>query len=285
MGDTTIEWTKIHRADGSFAPGYTFNGWWGCEHAPPAHEPHVPVHERDVSSPACHNCYAEAFAKRVGHGDTWGTSSHWRFFGDGHWDDPIKWQREAAAMNETRAVFCGSMMDIGEDRRELDVHRDRIFALVEKTLNLRWLILTKRPDSLRRLVPWKGAWPNNAWFGVTVEKRAYLWRADEALKADAPVHFISYEPALGEVDFRRVLGSKRGTVQWLIFGTESGGKARLVPHELAASVVSQCRETGASPFIKQLDAKLLQLGRRGQAIKDLDAFPPDLRIREMPKGV
>lgn len=285
MGDTTIEWTRIQRDDGTLTPGYTYNGWWGCEHAPAALDPLLSADKQDKSSPACDNCYAESFAKRVGHGDTWGTDSHWRFFADAHWNEPLKWQREAAALGEQHAVFCGSMMDIGEDRRELDPHRDRICALVEQTPNIRWLLLTKRPDSLRRLVPWKGQWPDNAWFGVTVEKRAYLWRADEALKSDAPVHFISYEPALGPVDFRRVLGNKRGSVQWLIFGTESGGRARVVPHELAHEVVLQCRETGASPFIKQLDAALLQIGRRGQAIKAMDNFPPDLRIREMPKGV
>ncbi len=66
--NSEIEWTH-----------HTFNPWWGC----------VRVSE------ACRNCYAEAWAKRTGHGDTWGVSGRRRFLSDNYWREPIKWQRAA----------------------------------------------------------------------------------------------------------------------------------------------------------------------------------------------
>lgn len=277
---TSIEWTIREEKDGTIIPGYTFNPYWGCTHASGAVDPNTGV--ADPSSPACDNCYAEAWANFTGHPGIWTEGGRRRFFGDAHWNHVREWQAEAAKLNQQRLVFCGSMCDIGERREDLVEHQQRTFELVEETKNLVWLFLTKRPEGLREIVPWKKDWPDNAWFGVTVESRPYLWRIEEALKANAACHFVSYEPALSEVDFRPYLGAQRGKVQWLIFGTESGTKARVVPHDRAASVIKQCRETGAKPFIKQLDSALLQLGRRGKAYKALAGFPEPLRIREWP---
>ncbi|MEP6912493.1 MAG: DUF5131 family protein, partial [bacterium] len=47
-----IEWTH-----------HTFNPWWGCKKV----------------SPACDHCYAELWAKRMGH-QLWGTDAPRRFF-------------------------------------------------------------------------------------------------------------------------------------------------------------------------------------------------------------
>ena len=65
--NSKIEWTD-----------HTFNPWWGCEKV----------------SPACANCYAEAFAKRTGN-NVWGRKSERRFFGDKHWAEPLKWDARA----------------------------------------------------------------------------------------------------------------------------------------------------------------------------------------------
>lgn len=65
--DTRIEWTH-----------HTFNPWWGCVRV----------------SDACDHCYAETWAKRFGE-DVWGAKSERRFFGDAHWKEPLKWDREA----------------------------------------------------------------------------------------------------------------------------------------------------------------------------------------------
>jgi protein gp37 len=267
MGETSIEWCRRLRQDRTRMPGYSFNPWWGCWKI----------------SHACKACYADTFATRIGMADLWERNGRRRFFGDKHWNEPLRWNAKAAALNEHHAVFCASMADVGEDHPALVPHRNRLWDLIARTPNLLWLLLTKRPVELLSMVPWAlGQWPSTVWLGVTVESPAYLWRAHEALKARASVTFVSHEPALEPVDFRPVLG--RGKVEWLIVGTEQthASKARTTPNELAANVIAQCRETGARPFVKQLDAGLLQLGRKGEVVSDLDKLPPHLRVREWP---
>lgn len=93
--DSKIEWTH-----------HTFNPWWGCSKV----------------SPACVNCYAEAWSKRVG-AKVWGRSSERRFFGEKHWSEPIKWNQEAEETGERRRVFCASMADVFELRTDLKIWR------------------------------------------------------------------------------------------------------------------------------------------------------------------
>lgn len=201
MGTTTkISWTD-----------HTFNPWWGCERV----------------SPACRFCYAEAFAKRTGH-PVWGADAPRRFFGEKHWAEPLKWNRAAEAEGRPHRVFCASMADVFEDRRDLDESRARLFELIEATPWLRWQLLTKRPERVTSLVPahWiTGNWPGNAWIGTTVEDQE---RADERLPhlvaIPAPVRFLSCEPQLGRITLHRWLRS--GDVHWVIVGGESGPRHR-----------------------------------------------------------
>lgn len=269
MGETSIEWCKRKRTDGTLMPGFSWNPWWGCWKI----------------SPACKQCYAETWAKRIGMADLWEKNGRRRFFGDKHWNDPIRWNRKAAELGEIHAVFCASMADVGEDHPALMPHRARLWDLIARTPNLLWLLLTKRPTELLTMVPWApGQWPSTVWLGVTVETPEYLWRVQEALRARASVTFISHEPALEPVDFRPHLGAGPGRAEWLIVGTEQthSSKARTTPNELASDVIAQCRETGAKPFVKQLDAGLLQLGRKGEVVSELDKLPAHLRVREWP---
>lgn len=176
-------------------------------------------------SPACDNCYAERDSKRYGF-SIWGKDSPRRFFGEKHWDSPLKWDRDAAKIGERRRVFCASMADVMEDRRDLDDSRGRLWQLIENTPNLDWLLLTKRPMNFRRFLP--GAWlteaRQNVWLMTTVESPEWLWRIDEILKIPAIVHGVSYEPAMAAVDFAPYLAPDK--VNWLVCGGESGPRAR-----------------------------------------------------------
>lgn len=193
--NSRIEWTN-----------HTFNPWWGC----------VKV------SPACKHCYAESWAKRVGQ-KVWGINADRRFFGDKHWAEPLKWNAVAEADGQRARVFCASMADVGEDRRDLDPHRERLWELIEATPYLDWLVLTKRPEVLIDLVPWQGNWPANVWAGTTVESQEYAEERLPALaKIPAQVRFISAEPLLGPVDIKPWAES----LHWVITGGESGPHAR-----------------------------------------------------------
>lgn len=193
--NSRIEWTN-----------HTFNPWWGCVKL----------------SPACKHCYAESWAKRVGQ-SVWGINADRRFFGDKHWAEPLKWDKAAAASGERARVFCASMADVFEDRRDLDPARRQLWELIEATPNLDWLLLTKRPELVMRMAPWGDHWPTNVWIGTTVELQQYaVERLPHLIEIPAAVRFISAEPLLGPIDIRPWVEN----LDWVITGGESGPKAR-----------------------------------------------------------
>ena len=110
--NSAIEWCR-----------HTFNPWWGCTRV----------------SPACEHCYAEVFAKRLGLG-VWGVQAYRRFFGDAHWNEPVRWNRKAATAGIRERVFSGSMCDVFEDRPDLEPHRRRLLG-------------PDRGDAVARLAP------------------------------------------------------------------------------------------------------------------------------------
>src|ERR1700719_3859010 len=141
--NSSIEWTD-----------HTFHPWWGCSKV----------------SPACDNCYAELWAKRMGQ-QVWGNAAPRRFFSDAHWNEPLTWNDDADAAGQRKRVFCASMADVFERRAELNPQRTRLWQLIEETPSLDWLLLTKRPQNIAKMVPWDREWPTNLWRGTTVERR------------------------------------------------------------------------------------------------------------------
>lgn len=219
--NSKIEWTD-----------HTFNPWWGC----------VKV------SPACKHCYAEAWAKRVG-AAVWGANAPRRFFGEAHWKEPERWNREAERRGVRERVFCASMADVFEDRRDLDVWRDKLATLIARTPSLDWLLLTKRPDKAVALAPWKGEWPQNVWLGTTAETQAWAQRRlPELLRTPAQVRFLSCEPLFAALDLGEWLGSG---VDWLITGGESGPRARPSNPAWFRALRDQCLANDVAFYFKQ----------------------------------
>lgn len=219
--NSKIEWTT-----------HTFNPWWGCTKV----------------SEACKNCYAEAWAKRLGQ-DVWGPKPQRRLMSDLHWKEPVKWDRAAIRSGQRPRVFCASMADVFEDREELIPHRARLFDLIEQTPNLDWLLLTKRPQNVLRLTRWGSIWPDNVWLGTTVELQE---RADELLpflaQIPARVRFISAEPLLGPLKIERYLET---VIDWVITGGESGPKARPASPRWFTDLHSQCMKHEVAFHFKQ----------------------------------
>ena len=216
--DSPITWTDS-----------TFNAWWGCFKI----------------SPGCKHCYADAFDHRLG-GDHWGEKAPRRFFGDKHWNEPLKWSAAAIDAGIRRRVFCSSMSDVFEDRRDLDPHRERLWKLIDATAGgLDWLLLTKRPDAMRRLWPWTTP-PANVWAGTTIESADYAWRADKLRAVPAAVRFVSYEPALGPVD-----GIDLTAIDWIVCGDEDGQKRRPADPSWFRSLRDRCERDGVAFHMKQ----------------------------------
>lgn len=226
MAETTnIEWTNA-----------TFNPWWGCTKV----------------SPGCAHCYAERDSKRYGF-KLWGPDSERRFFSDAHWNEPLKWNRKAQASGQPFRVFCASMADVFEDRRDLDAPRARLFDLIERTPFLTWLLLTKRPENMIRLGPdrWN-VWPTNVWALMTAEDQAHFdMRIKSFMSVPAGILGISYEPAKSRIDFRGYLGGAKGGIDWLICGGESGPGADPMHVSWARSARDQAVASGCAFFFKQ----------------------------------
>ena len=130
---TGISWTH-----------HTFNPWWGCTKV----------------SPGCKNCYAETFASRYGF-DVWGPGKARRTFSLAHWEEPLKWNRDAELAGERRRVFCASMADVFEAEAPAG-ELARLWALIRLTPWLDWLLLTKRAERIAESLPddWGEGYPN-----------------------------------------------------------------------------------------------------------------------------
>ena len=220
-----IEWTH-----------HTFNPWWGC----------IKV------SPACDNCYAELWAKRMGH-QLWGKHSPRRFFGEAHWREPIAWNQEAKTTGQRERVFCASMADVFERRADLNAERLRLWKLIETTPHLDWLLLTKRPQNIERLVPWRSDWPANVWLGTTVEnQRLAEKRLPFLLEIPAAVRFLSCEPLLGPLDLNDWFHKDNFyPIDWIIAGGESGPGCRPMHPDWVRSLLNQCQSFGVPFHFKQ----------------------------------
>lgn len=233
---TAIEWTDA-----------TFNPWWGCKRV----------------SPACAHCYADTLARRYGH-RLWDGDER-RFFSEQHWARPLRWNSAAEARLQPMRVFCASMADVFEDAPDLAPWRDRLWLLIEQTPWLEWQLLTKRPECVAEMVPWKTAWPRNVWIGTSVENGRHTFRVDALRELPAAVRFISAEPLLGSL----FLNGKPNRqpldltgVDWVIAGGESGPRFRAVELDWVRELRDACFDSGVPFFYKQQGGRTAKSGGR-----------------------
>ncbi len=290
-------------------------------------------------SEGCRNCYAEKIAARFsGHGQPYAglaTRSPHRWTGKvalvpEKLDEPLRWRKP-------RRVFVNSMSDLFHEGLSFE-DIDQVFAVMALCGSHTFQVLTKRLERMREYLLsrshsaayWNAAVPSgwslefqgvilarfplpNVWLGVSVEDQQTAdARIPILLDTPAAVRFVSYEPALGPVDFRRWLGGsldptlppaviadrwgKLG-LAWVIVGGESGPKARPCDIAWARGVRDQCRAAGVAFFMKQCGARPVfseeasALGRalrdggyklRSRSGDDPSEWPEDLRVREFP---
>lgn len=227
MGENSkIEWTD-----------HTFNPWIGCQHV----------------SPGCDHCYAETqnnFCKWDG--GSWGPHAPRKRTSDENWKNPIKWNADGKSFKKEHGhrprVFCASLADVF-DNQVPSAWRHDLFALIRECRRLDWLMLTKRPENILKMLPsdWGGGY-RNVWLGVTAEDQRWFDRRWKHLQnIPAAIKFISYEPAIGPLRL-----PKQGPFRdWLISGGESGGGARPLKPRWVREVIADCRLRGVAPFHKQ----------------------------------
>ena len=133
-------------------------------------------------------------------------------------------------------------------------------------------------------------WPlPNVILGVSVEDQETAnARIPPLLQTPAAKRFVSYEPALGPVDF-----AAYSRVDQIIIGGESGPGARPFDIAWARNTIRQCREAGVVCFVKQLGANAWDPGEPwggrptlhpmrivDRAGADPSEWPEDLRVQE-----
>lgn len=175
---------------------HSFNPWIGCQKV----------------SAECDKCYASdntfvRIQRKAGR-ELWGNQirSERHITAEANWRKPLAWNAAAIEAGERHRVFCASLADVFEDRDELHEPRERLFQLIMDTPGLDWLLLTKRPENVMRMVPesWRGGFPGQVWLGTSAGTQAAADdRIPHLLRCPAAVRFLSCEPLLGAV---KVLG-------------------------------------------------------------------------------
>lgn len=244
MKDTKISWCD-----------HTFNAWIGCTKI----------------NDACKFCYAESHDNRFYNESHWGPKTNRLITSDKYWNQPINWNKAAGLANIKQRVFCSSLSDVFEDHPQVKDTRKRLFELIEKTPNLIWMLLTKRPANIQGMIPldWlpslEGKVPDNVRFGLSIGNQVQfdeLWpEMEQAMyNLNAP-YFLSMEPLLGHVDFaafdesvvhqNKPMGRSRLLPTYIIVGGESGHKARPMHIAWVRHIKSQCELYGIKFHFKQ----------------------------------
>lgn len=210
--------TKIEWAD------HTFNPWMGCTKV----------------SPGCDNCYAEALMDTRYGKVSWGAGQDRVRTSQSNWNKVKGWDRNAKLAEARPFVFCASLADVFDN--EVDpMWRADLFALMEATPNLVWLLLTKRIGNVLKMTdPAAGnpCLPRNAAVGATIvnqeeyDRDAYkLWAVKD--RREPLFTFGSFEPLLGPVTLDDYAPDQ------IIVGGESGKTPRHMDLEWARSLRRQ----------------------------------------------
>lgn len=238
-------------------------------------------------SAGCANCYAERLNQRHGTQTSYtraGSEQGESFLDDAVLQKPLRWRKP-------RMVFVCSMTDLfGEWVGELWLKS--IFGVMLRSPRHTFQVLTKRPGRAAEFLADVKPMPN-VWLGVSVEdQKTADERIPKLLECPAAVRFVSYEPALGAVDFERIPGALREGaetchygeshqrrecdcafgIDWIIAGGESGPKARPSHPDIFRTARDQCQAAGVPFFFKQWGewAPLADLPYRESGYDDVD---------------
>jgi protein gp37 len=233
-------------------------------------------------SEGCRNCYAEAVAARFsGPGRPYAGLASFVTLGKGtlqervvpqwtgevrlieeHVRDPLKWK-------DPLRIFVNSMSDLFHPGVREEWLAE-IFEVMAKAPQHTYQILTKRPERMLEAMQtaadpdlmqsfqsiYRQPWPPPNWiFGVSIEdQESANYRLPILARCPVAQRMVSYEPAIGPVDFAAAMGGDPRAVlafDWIIVGGESGPRARPMHPDWPRSVRDLCSELGIPFFFKQ----------------------------------
>lgn len=193
-------------------------------------------------------------------------------------------------------IFINSLSDLFHERLSFE-RVDQVFHVAARNDRHDFQVLTKRSERMKNYskrmaglaigeieseshpeIQFPKTWPlPNVWLGVTVEnEETAAERIPALIDTPAAVRWISYEPALGPINWKRWLKG----IDWVVCGGESGPGARPMQPEWARAARDACEEAGVPYFFKQWGGKK-KAGRvlDGRTHNDF----PKSRIKGTPK--
>lgn len=249
----------------------TWNPWHGCTKV----------------SEGCKYCYMYRDKERYGQDPTTVMRSKSNF------NAPLKWK-------EPTLIFTCSWSDWFIE--DADEWRKEAWAIIKKTPQHTYQILTKRPERILQCLPddWGEGYPN-VWLGVSVENEKNVNRLWHLAHVPAKIRFVSAEPLLSHVYLGLDAAMQwngtqspdwntrmKNLIHWVIIGGESGNetgkyKYRECHFSWIEFIIQQCKEASVPVFVKQLGTFLgKELGLKDHHGGDIDEWPEHLRIREFP---
>jgi protein gp37 len=265
---------------------HTVNLWWGCFEV----------------NKACDNCYAKTWANRYHGPDLLWEQQGPRMFIKSAMNDLRRYQARAAKENRVYRVFMNSMSDLFEKSMPLVDHthmpfrasadgkyleteylRNEFFKQVEKCPNLFFILLTKRPSNISKMVPvhWLTNPPANVIYMTSCPDQESLDTLWPQLQKVPGKRGLSLEPLLGPINLSDMWvtcenceGSmsvpvegggvacpvcitpyqgKVPGIHWVICGGESGNSKDVRPMhpDWARGIRDQCVAAGVPFFFKQ----------------------------------
>jgi len=231
----------------------------------------------DPVSPGCSHCWHLAMCERMAKNPNIPDDKRRAYSGEGI---PILDSREFLAPQDLKKPARIGVQFMG-DLFHPNIHFDLIEMIFrEMELNPRhnFLILTKRPEQMRKFVylycyknreEFEALGWENIWLGVSVEdQQTANERIPILLQTPANNRFISAEPLLGPIDLCNLSGSansyyqclkpitgsggsNRARLDWVIAGGESGPYARPCALNWVCKLAGQCEDSRVPFFFKQ----------------------------------
>lgn len=251
-------------------------------------------------STGCLHCYAETLAHRYGRGQLFSVRNMQPltpFMSDQELHGMLTYKPASG-----KRCFVGDMTDLFGEWVPFEL-LDQLFAVFALRSDVTWQVLTKRPERMleymqsrsksanfwKKAVPkgWSLEWKDmslvpfplpNVWLGASVEDQATAdERIPKLLQVPGAVLFVSYEPALGSIDWSGFIPRSttwypiecrhgfdhcpicdRGQppfLNWIIIGGESGANARPFNLQWARNVIEQFGRAGVPVFMKQVGSR------------------------------
>jgi len=198
-------------------------------------------------------------------------------------DQPLHWRKP----RRIGVCFTGDWMDDQVSEKWISDIYVVMMECERIGLKHQFFTLTKQSKRLAEVI--RPRVPlTNLYNGVSITDQEDADRMLPELLQIPGKRWISIEPQLSLIDLQSyIMGYQNDIdgghyfrrldpgIHWIICGAESGPNRRPMPLEWAVDVVEQCQAAGVPAWVKQIDLN-------GRVCHDINLFPPELRVRQIP---